>query len=213
MRGEEMRVERRRAPAVIRQVRGGARGRLRRGSSGRGIPTTAVGCRGSSGRGIPTTAVGYPLQRASVVVHRRGELGSKRGRDVQMCRGDGAFCDIVTRPVAPVANPPWSPRRTTRWGTPVRRGSHRRLAPGGGAVGTQLIAGTCPPLPNGFGPESSQRYLWAVASQRHWGPVTPSGVAPSLPPPSRLGRPCGCWCCCCWGCNVAAAAAAAAAYP
>ena len=93
MRGEEMRVERRRAPAVIRQVRGGARGRLRRGSSGRGIPTTAVG---------------YPLQRASVVVHRRGVLGSKRGRDVQMCRGDRAFCDIVTRPVTPVAKPSWS---------------------------------------------------------------------------------------------------------
>ena len=111
MRGEEMRVERRRVPAVIRQVRGGTRGRLRRGSSGRGIPTTAVG---------------YPLQRASVVVHRRGVLGSKRGRDVQMCRGDRAFCDIVTRPVTPVAKPPWSPRLTTRWGTPARRGSHRR---------------------------------------------------------------------------------------
>ena len=126
--GSEMciRDRRRRAPAVIRQVRGGARGRLRQGSSGRGIPTTAVGCRGSSGRGIPTTAVGYPLQRASVVVHRKGVLGSKRGRDVQVCRGDRALCDIVTRPVTPVAKPPWSLRRTTRWGTPARRGSHRR---------------------------------------------------------------------------------------
>ena len=157
MRGEEMRVERRRAPAVIRQVRGGARGRLRRGSSGRGIPTTAVGCRGSSGRGIPTTAVGYPLQRASVVVHRRGVLGSKRGRDVQMCRGDRAFCDIVTRPVTPVAKPPWSPRLTTRWGTPARRGSHwrwghRRHSPRRGA-------GRYPTHPRDLSPPSKR--IWA----------------------------------------------------
>ena len=54
------------------------------------------------------------------------------------------------------------------YGTKRRRLRHRR----------RRRHGTCPPV--GMGPESSQMYLPAVASQRYWGPAS---AVPPLPPP------------------------------
>ena len=57
-------------------------------------------------------------------------------------------------------------------------------APGEELIGIRPIGGVCSPLPNGYGPESSQNHCPVDASQRCGGPATPPSAdpAPRLPP-------------------------------
>ena len=122
-----MRVVRKRTATVVHQVRG-TRGRSRQGSSGRGIPTTTLGCRLR-----PAATVGLRRGvRSSIVTSTIGRwLGAVSagglGKDpnVHIRGGSQAFWDIVTRLVALEATPPAS-TCTTRRRAPARRRRGRR---------------------------------------------------------------------------------------
>ena len=138
----------------VKQVRG-ARGGLRRGSS---IEKNTHHCPRASpaARFHRETSKRVTASHNNHVDWSRRILSSGglwRDRTADMRRRNRVLCDIMAWLVASEATPP------SQRAQPDER---RQLAsiggkvPSGGWVGTQPIGGTCPPVSNGMGPESSQ---------------------------------------------------------
>ena len=135
MRGEEVWVESRHTTAIVLLV----------------VRTTITA---GAGFLYPATTI---VQGVSVL------LSGKRDRRVHVRGGNRALRYVVPRPMTSKTHPLCPLGAGFRCGLQpdgfiTGGGGIGGIAPSGGSVGTQPIAGTCPPVPNGFGPELSQRF-------------------------------------------------------